>query len=230
MARKLRIPSQALPSIEAIGNNFSKLPLLKVIAEELDPGKSSPERISTLFAAKADLSQTDALKIVSQVLGFHGLRTTFGMTPSSLYKAITDSIVGTAAEKWKDEHLENWKKSKDAVIAALDPSHPFTIIEKRTRLTYEHQNVLYDANILTDVRPIFDETAKDIAQLSITHVIGIEYSDGTHRHQLFAAMDSTDVAKLKRACDRAQTKEITLKSKLKGFQGPIILAGELDDE
>ena len=172
----------------------------------------------------------DAQKIVTQIIGFHNLRTKLGMTAPELYDAITDNLVSDFPKIWNEEHLSNLRKARDYLIDVLNPDHPFYIIEKRTRLTYEHQNVLYDVSIITDVRPIFDETGRDIAQLSIHHVLDIEYFNGASRSQLFAALDATDLPKLKKTCERAQTKEATLKKKLRGFKGPVVMSGEFDDE
>ena len=204
--------------------------MLGAVVEELGPDQATSWTDMEVFATKAELSAADAQKIVTQMLALHGLRTTLGLTADDFYEKLTESLLADTSEEWQAKNLGNWRKSKNNLVDAFSPNHPFHIIEKRTRLTYEHQNVMYDAGIVTDVRPVFDDTGLNIEQLSIHHVISIEYFNGTQRNQLFAALDSADVARLKKACERAQTKEATLKKKLKGFNGPVVTAGEVDDE
>lgn len=229
MATKFRVPRAAFPNIAAIIKNVDKLPLLKASADELEPNRCTPDRISSTFAAKADLSLAVAQQIVTQIMQFHGLRANFGMTPSQLYDATTESLSADGDAEWKRQNLDDWKSAKDAIIKVLEPGHPFNVVQKRTRLSYEHQNVLFDSSIVTDIRPIFDDTAREILQLSITHVLEVDYFDGDRRNQLFATLDSADVAKLKSWCERAQTKEATLKTKLKSVPWPIVIPGTDDD-
>jgi hypothetical protein len=231
MAKTLRIPRDGWTALTVIGKHANKLHLLKEIVEEISLARSSPERISAIFSERGDIPLSDAQRIVTQLLSFHALRGNFGISGAQLYEMISRNVDSDAPDSWnKGGNINNWKKARNAFIDALGSDHPFNILQKRTRLTYEHQNVLYDASVITDVRPTFDDSAREVLELSITHMLDIEYNNGSHRSSIYITLDSADVAKLKAACERAQIKEATLKTKLKEFSGSIIIPGENDDE
>jgi len=229
MARKLRVPTQALLGIAAIAKFSDRLPLLKSLANEMPPAEANPSTISSIFASRADVPLMDAQRIVTQIMALHGLRATFGLPVAQFYDALTQSLATDTPLEWRDDNLAAWEDAKAPVLDALDPTHPFNIIQKRTRLSYEHQNVFYDGSLITDIRPVFDENGRDVVQLYVGHSLEVEYFDGSDQRRIFFALDSADVEKLKRACERAQTKEATLKSKFKSLPWPVVTQGDDDD-
>jgi hypothetical protein len=232
MAKNIRIPREGWTALAVIGKHANKLRLLKGIVEEVGLARSSLERVSAIFSERGGMPLSDAQRIVTQLLSFHGLRGSFGISGTKLYEMISNNVDNDAPEYWNKggANIGNWKKARGAFIDALDPNHPFNVLQKRTRLTYEHQNVLYDVSMITDVRPTFDDSAREVLELSITHVLDIEYNNGSTRSSMYITLDSADVAKLKAACERAQIKEATLKTKLREFSGSIVIPGENDDD
>ena len=74
------------------------------------------------------------------------------------------------------------------------------------------------ASIITDVRPVFNDAATEIDELVITHMLSVDYTDGTqHKTVLTLAMDQEDVAQLQAQCERAAQKVLTLKNGFKDF-------------
>lgn len=83
---------------------------------------------------------------------------------------------------------------------------------------------------MTDIRPVFDDTAREIQVMSVSHTLELEYYDGTERRHIYMAIDAKDVAALKSACERAETKTVTLKEKLKSVPWPLLISGDVDDD
>lgn len=230
MARKLSVPDGARQAIGALAENADRVASLAALIEALPPAERTLSKIATQFAKQASISAADARRVVAQLMSFHQLQATYSMTPVEAYEAVLESLETEAPDEWKGRYLDPFKAARKAVEGAISPSHPLYLVQKSVRLKYEHQNVLYDSNVLVDVRPIFDFSGREVKQLAITYVVEIEYNDGGSRKHLLAALDQQDVAKLKAACERAETKTIALKAALGSTQFPIIVTGEMDDD
>jgi hypothetical protein len=71
------------------------------------------------------------------------------------------------------------------------------------------------------MRPVFDDAGESIKQTIVTHTILIDYSDGGDNRQLQVAMDASDIAELRRLCERAEVKAASLRSVLKDMPWPV---------
>ena len=227
----IRVPPEALPTLAAMVKSPQKLAKLDEIVDELGASGCPPELLAREFASRAKVPSGVAKAIVRQILEFHAVRTKFAMGPVQLVEALDERIKADAPDEWKEKNLGNWEASKDVLVGLLNPFSPLSSLEKRTRLTYKHQNVLYETCLITDARPVFDDTGKEIMEFSITHVLEIDFFDGSDRRSMFAALDSKDVIALRQQCDRAIIKEVTLKESLDKLERPVIITGgENQDE
>jgi hypothetical protein len=230
MARKLAIPEKFRAPIALLARHADKVPMLAGVIEGMRPADRVPSKIAKQFSEGAAIPVTEARQIVNQLMAFHQLQSTVGMTPTEMYDEVLESLTLDASEEWKKDHLENFKKARRIIEEAASPSHPLYLVQKAMRLRYEHQNILYDSNVLVDVRPVFDIQGRELKQMTLGFKLEIEYNDGTERRHLFAALDALDIAKLKASCERAQTKTVTLTKALAAVNVPILVPGEMDDE
>jgi hypothetical protein len=231
MPKRISIPPRLHSVIALIADHANQLSLLPEAISGIDPGKRSPERIASAFASKAGLSRADANSIITQLLALQNLRSDSSLTPPQLFDALTQSLERDAPPAWQTKYLDKWKQAREAVEKAVDSTNLLNIVYKTSRLIYEHQHVFYDASIITDIRPVFDDSARTVNQLTISHVLEIEFSeDGRTARKFYVALDAVDVAKLKRACERAEAKTVTLKETLKSLMLPVIAPGEIEDE
>jgi len=97
-------------------------------------------------------------------------------------------------------------------------------------LAYDHPNPIRETKIITDLRPIFDEKGLNIKQMTITHTLHIEYHDGVRLQTLFLTLDAADVTKLRKFCERAEIKAVTIKKQMHGLAWPVAILGEYPDE
>jgi hypothetical protein len=229
-SRTLSIPDNLLPAIALVARHRDKLPLLRSTIEELEPARRTPGPVARQFASKANVSFADARAMINQLMSFHTLQATFGWNASEVFDAILAGLEADAPQEWKTENLEAWKAARKVVEEISAGTHPLYYVQKGLRLKYEHQHILRDANILVDARPLFDEAGRELAQWSIDYIMELEYYDGVRNHQLFATLDSRDIAKIKAQCDRAQTKTATLKAMLEITKRPVVVTGDIDDE
>jgi len=230
MARKIRVPEKFLPAIAQIGEHASRLPLLAEVSANATTSKHTPESIASLFAARAQVPREIALEIVVQVMAFQDLRSTSGMSAAELFDAVTASLEQQVGPLFEAQSLEKWRGARPQIEKAMEPGHPLGTLQKTNRLTYAHQNVFYDVRIISDLRPVFDDSGRDVQLMTISHVLQIEYHDGSGDRHMFFAIDADDLAKLRKACERAETKAITLRDALQKLPWPVVVAGDYLDE
>jgi hypothetical protein len=90
-----------------------------------------------------------------------------------------------------------------------------TVSAKVQRLQLEYPNTLYEAMILTDIRPIFDKPEERPTGCTITHTLKIEYHYGGEHKEFYVVLDADDLQKMKKIIQRAEAKASSLKSVLK---------------
>jgi DNA-binding Lrp family transcriptional regulator len=110
---------------------------------------------------------------------------------------------------------EKWIAAKDvifAILRLLDADHPAVLSEKARRISYLYEHIFVNAEILTDLRPVFTIKGDDIIDMIIQHKLVITQHDSSHRDlDLHFVMDARDVINLKTACERAILKAQVLK-------------------
>lgn len=227
MPRRLSIPNTAIPAFVLIAEHGDKLPILSQVSASIPLASRTFGRVIKEFSDKAKLPLSDARKIVQQVAAFNLLGTNEGVSAAETFANLTESLIEN--HSGSKVNLDKWKAAKDSLIELLAPEHPIGLLQKTTKLKYDYQNILGNVGILTDVRPVFDNSAREIQLLNVAHTLQLEYSDGTERRTLYFAMDAIDIAKLKSQCARAETKAATLKEKLKVLLCPIS-GGDLEDD
>jgi hypothetical protein len=229
-SRTLSIPRGILPAMALIAQHHEKLSVLRAIIDALPPAKRTRRPISEQLAAKLGVSEQEAWQIVTQLMSFHQLRETFGMSAAEVFDAIIKSFEREAPKEWQDKNLELWKAARSTVEEIASGQHPLYLIQKALRLKYEHANTLRDSSLLVDARPIFDETGNTIMQWAVDFVLQVDYHDGSNRKQLYTALDIQDVRKLRVLCERAEAKSRALVATLDSTKRPVVITGAIDDE
>lgn len=230
MSALIRVPKEALSTLATMVAAPARLVALRDLADELGFDRCTPERLASEFSRRSGLSSPESQAVVRQVLELHAVRTKFRLRPDQLVEELDAQIRSDTSDEWKNKNLQNWEAARQPLMDILDAGGPLSLLEKRTRLSYKHQNVLYETCLITDVRPVFDDTASEIQQFAVTHVLQIDFFDGGERRSFFAAMDSKDVATLKEQCDRSATKEATIKKDLVRTNKPVVIIGEEGDD
>ena len=84
---------------------------------------------------------------------------------------------------------------------------------RASRVLFENAHHFHDANIITDIRPIFDVAASAIQGAVISHVLRIDFASSSEDDKnLFLAVDDSDLDKLESVVKRARRKAIALRS------------------
>ncbi len=108
-------------------------------------------------------------------------------------------------------------------VLSLDAS--LGVTSKALDVMRQHERVFDEARILTDVRFVFrPDAAEDPAAALIIHALKLSFEENGEERSFFVALDSGDVAALRRTVERASRKEDRIKTSLQSTGIPILEA------
>lgn len=148
------------------------------------------------------------------------------MSAPEAIEAITKSLEVDSPEEWRTKNFDSWKAARANIETVLTGTHPLYFVQKNLRLKYEHANILRDASIVVDARPVFDEKGQEIFQWAIDYVLQVEYYDGDSVKHTYATLDLKDIQKLSLQCARAEAKTKALREALELSKRPVVVTGE----
>ena len=95
-------------------------------------------------------------------------------------------------------------------------------IGKALALLSEHQRVMLNSRIFTDLRPVFSQVQIRPDTAVLVHTLKIEYHEGGEHKSFFVGMDANDIKSLRESCERAENKAKTLFELLDKAQVTIV--------
>lgn len=117
-------------------------------------------------------------------------------------------------------------------LTSLLSSQNLVALGKAVDLARESNRLLNDARIISELRPVFgDDIAAEPTGAVIVHTLRLNYMEEGERKTASLTLNSRDLVQLKRAVERAQTKENTLSKLLDRVQLAEfeLTEGETDD-
>lgn len=215
-ARPLTVPGRHVEVFESIRemkeSDFSDL-LTALNAAE------STARLSALEETILEGSQLDASDVRSlldAILGLGGLGYRLRESASRVAARVALSPQFDATEGLgEDEQLGECLADR---IKALLNCDVVRLLSKVSSVGAEHERVFLNAQVLTDLRPIFDDDSDNNLEPEgalLSHTLSLHFirSDRTHDN-FYVVLDEDDIEILQQAIDRAMKKSEALKRKL----------------
>ena len=212
MARsRTRLPQQ-LP--EPVQRDLLRLAehapeILKFLEEtKADSPSVSTTKFSRPLAERLNLSVRDAQRLL---FAFQNLQ----QIDQETDREKTFTIV---ADRFAPDEREKWIAQRTVLISIfslLDADHPAVISMKAARLAHSHERIFMNAEIITDLRPVFTSKGDKILNMVVQHTLVLTQHDNQHHDSDFHfVMDAQDILTLKTACERAILKAQVLKDSL----------------
>jgi predicted amidohydrolase len=108
-------------------------------------------------------------------------------------------------------------------LAALLGAECVTLFAHAQDLLSEHDNVLAEARVLTDIRPLFNENQPDLIEGAVIgHHLRLRLL-GRDPRTVDVALDDVDLARLAEAIERASLKEKRLRSAVQDMGVPLVI-------
>ena len=214
----ITVPRSAYPALAILVEN---LPRLDALGEcilradnELDVAKTA-----SCLARELSMTDKDASGLLQALISLHSVRRGLEVSGEDFVELVTAALESGSEADWKAKHLDGWREGSPQLRALLDESHPSALLQKAVELTYAHQNVLQGVELITDIRPIFDEARSSVLATIVTHSLVVEYQQGSQRpERIHFALDDDDLATLKSLCERAEQKRSALRKTLAGIE------------
>lgn len=212
MARsRTRLPQQ-LP--EQVQRDLLRLAehapaILKFLeATKADSPSVSLTKFSRPLAEQLGLSVRDAERIL---VAFQNLQQIDQETDrEKTFDVVEDRLASDGREKWIAQRTVLL-----SIFALLDADHPAVISIKATRLSHSYERIFMNAEVITDIRPVFTSKGDKVLNMVVQHKLVLTQHDNQHRDSdLHFVMDAQDILTLKTACERAIQKAQVLKDSL----------------
>lgn len=222
-----RIPPSTLSALAAIRDLGA--PKLQELIQRLRGLSSAPLKSSVLRRELKDAFDQQAAQVAPQLLGLYGGKRLNRWTPRQFVQNLTRDLRLVGEGAWTGEQLEKWRQL-DPLLEDLFGIEQLDTASKAVDLAYEYANLFQSARVVTDIRPVFDESASEIAAAVISQTLRLYFSSEEGEHSLSVALDQQDLERLRDSCDRAIKKARTAQKLVGGCEVPASIAGEPDED
>jgi hypothetical protein len=196
------IVALSIEAVEAIAQTLAKV----------EPVHGTKELVSSVEHA-AQISNEKADAIVRSLRSLYVLRAS---SEAEVPELVTKLITAMQTSGKKPLQVPDQEKgdleTKFTRLLSLKSLGTFSKIEQ---LKSDHHSLFYDAKILTDLRPVFDQPEQLPPGAIITHTLKIVCHEGLEHKELYFSLDSEDIVTLKKIVERAEVKLSSLKALLK---------------
>lgn len=224
----LPLPKEALDDVSLVVKNADKLPRICEAVAGTEAVQSLA-KLTGLVSAEIGLPNGEARAIVGTLLTLHRLRSQLGQSSEVFLAGLATWFAEMTKEEGKEELSTLWERGLPHIRDALGEDSAFATLDKATELVYSHQNVLREVRILTDLRPVYDKAASKIVRMVVTHLLRVDYLDGSSAERLYIAIDAGDLEKLEEQCTRAKDKAAVVAKSLENMPWPTSVIGENDE-
>jgi hypothetical protein len=210
MDTKMELPKRFLPALLTL-RNIGREGVAE-LAELLSAQSRvlSPAAISKLFSAKLG-EQADLLAECVVSISLAGRRSS--ISPDRLVSDLSHAV-RTVDPPWSDSELEAWSLLEEPLkrLFALDA---LGATVKATDLQFGYENICTDVRIITDIRPVFDSTAKSALAALVCHTFHVGYRRTSgETENVSVALENSDIRRIIKICERALVKADTIEKYL----------------
>jgi hypothetical protein len=174
------------------------------------------------ISAETAIEARDAEQLSRLLISLYSLRETTEEPIPEFVESVCESAQATGLKELSKDS-PNWPRFKDRLAKLLSFTQSIGVASKAHDVMTEHEHVLCDMRILTDVRAIFNPDPKEPpAAVVITHQLKIAYHEGGATKEFYVAMDSEDLRTLKKLVERANHKEQSLRTLIEATKVPVL--------
>lgn len=193
------------------------------------PPSTSIDTVSRQIGTEAKFAPDDVKRLIGVVLTFIATREAIRGTTEDVAAGVARNLTLQPLLASRSEAIDSWKRAQERfckIIDSVSQEHPFHVLRKVSSVLYAHQNLLTDVRIVTDLRPVFDESGKKVLHTVVSHTLIVSYNDGIRGRRIEFGLDASDLSDLLKAVERAHLKAATLQSDLKNGPWSVSLQTE----
>jgi len=155
--------------------------------------------------------------IVHEIFQMDDARTGMQMGINEFAEAIAEAAASTESEKFA---LEEGDKQilKDRLVSIFDGRKGLNITMKAMGVMLNQEHVFLHAQIVTDIRPVFNKKGDSVDAAVIVHNLRIHYIEDSDHKDFYVALDTRDIQLMRETLDRADAKAKCLEGIVKSSQ------------
>jgi len=175
--------------------------------------EAKPRLVVEEFAAEvASVCGMSADKVRSFVSAFFGVYLVRIRSGRSLEGFVSDLLAALQKTKGEISDPDSFSRRVKALLQADDS---LGIAAKALGLLADQERTFHSCRILSDVRYIFgDNPSAPPKAAVVAHSLNLVYGEMDGMKQMYVAVDGSDLKRLKAAIERAEAKELNLRSML----------------
>ena len=193
---------------------------LNALADALERMNPTIRR-SELRRVITDIAGAESATAIRRVLvGLAFAIRTRRIPPTDLFKAIGEAL---RSQGWSPDDMLLWHECSP-VVERLVTSPAVVLTTKARDLAEDFERALTSARILTDIRPVYNDT-DDVIGAEVIQTLRIEYDSVSRQNadNISFALDLEDIKQLQIACERALKKAESARELLRVQLGDEIL-------
>ncbi|HEX3717713.1 MAG TPA: hypothetical protein VH595_07070 [Verrucomicrobiae bacterium] len=177
--------------------------------EEIGPTVTHLNFASALHERVPSVSIEITRQLVRTVSSLHRLMSSIGRTAQGLTSDVRLTI---ESEEPRGFPMDKLSVFIDRLSQLLNVGGGMGLIGKTINVMSDQDKVFCGVRILSDMRPVFSESATSIDAGVIIHTLNLYYHHEGRHHDIYVAMNGDDLQKLKKSIERAEKKHALLKS------------------
>lgn len=145
----------------------------------------------------------------------------------SYVDSLTKCLTALPTDMWDDQDRAGWQNIQEDIIRLLSSGSPISVSAKGAELLVDQALILCSTRIITDMRPIFNDSADDVSGILTFHTLALRCHEGSSAHRnIYVALDDKDLANLREQIERAESKEKCLRQRLAGGGYTVVGAND----
>lgn len=206
-----RIPDRYRPGLVKL----NELPVETVVAmaDALAIAPTSQKEIVAAIERVAHVKSDEAEQLMISLRSLYLFRASAEASVDDFVPILIDAMQSTGVKE-----LTVSDSDRPALTTKLKSLLGLRTLERTSKIEQlkgDHQAIFYDAKILTDLRPVFDEPKDPPIGAIVTHTLKIICHEAGEHKELYFALDAEDVRTLRKIADRAIDKMGSLQKVLK---------------
>jgi hypothetical protein len=156
---------------------------------------------------KSFMSADQHEAFMRQIIAMGKLQREYEYPSTEIMSGLAEVIRGSSrVDGWKKE----WPRVAEHLRSLLDTNAIQGVI-KATDLALDHQRLLLNSRLITDVRPVFNDERDVLIGAVVHNVLRIRFLEDHSTRNLTFLLDEDDIRKLHAACERALKKTEQMK-------------------
>ncbi len=227
---RLNIPKQELPSFKLLARTSPST--LQKLTDTL--GEQPPcldvEKLAAAVAKVSEIEQSIVEELLPLVWRWTMVQRRLDIGTEEFISSLTEGLENTHKEEWTEKDRAGWNDIKEALKLLLSSDTAISLGAKAGELLLDQQLLLCSSRVITDARPVFNDSAEQLKGILPYHTLVLRCHEGNNNRDMHIALDSDDLVLLRQQLERAEQKEKLLNSTLREAGLIIIETGSNEEE